>query len=62
MPLPLEMCTRCDSETGRAGIFDDSICIELSDGESCGPFCEDCEKEITEKMKKIILSEPGDKS
>ena len=37
MSTPLELCTMCDSDTGKAGAGDDSLYF----GDE-GPLCEDC--------------------
>ena len=34
----LEMCCKCDEPTGRAGISDDSLYLDIGDG----PYCEEC--------------------
>lgn len=43
---PPELCEFCDEPTGRAGIHDDSIFIEVNGTLQIGPLCESCHGEI----------------
>lgn len=43
--MDTERCCVCGSETGRAGQADDSIFLDLPDGDSLGPLCEVCREE-----------------
>lgn len=55
---PVETCTACDAETGRAGIAEDSLYI---DGD--GPFCERCYDErrdaLQRQRRKVLVRIPG---
>ncbi len=41
-PMKKEVCTLCDSETGRAGRADDSLVLDIPNGDEVGPLCEGC--------------------
>lgn len=43
--MEAEHCCVCDDATGHAGQADDSIFLDLPDGESHGPLCEECHRQ-----------------
>lgn len=55
--LGYEHCILCDAETGKAGRLDDSIYLDIPNGDEIGPLCETCYDafgESMEKCKKVL--------
>lgn len=57
-PMAIERCCVCDGETGRAGQADDSIFLDLPDGEILGPLCVSCCQNVEQGEKSDVLPPP----
>jgi len=46
--MKVEICFICEKETGRSGAGEDSLYIELPNGDTLGPYCESCYEKATQ--------------